>query len=365
MFTSLIQRVNDRTAILENFLRLCSTCDEAVANEASTLFHELSSRNALPSNLREERTFRHCAVITQLYNIYEAFAESALTIWLARLPRYHSLSDLPETLRNAYRHGIGGIIQNIAGQRYRHLSIDKVLEKYLASVQGISPWEIVNEALTSHDTNLRREKFEQMFNLVGLEGVWSEIEKNAQILSLTTERDAKRSLQQTILELVTYRNEASHGTPDDLLGLDILSEWVLFIKAFCYALAEAVLHRVVLAEATHKPESVLGVITEIFSDNIAVATCDRGKIKVGDKIYFLRESDCTNAMIESIQLNEIDQSEIEIDRPGVEVGLRTSIKIHLKSRLVRVENHVDEGVSRLVDGTSQLENEDASSAAEF
>jgi hypothetical protein len=339
MFASLIQKVDGRTALLETFLSLCSACDEAISDNTSVLFNELNLRHALPTNLKEERTFRHCAVMTQVYNIYETFVEASLSVWLTRVPRYQNLTDLPESLRNAYRHGMAGILQNIAGRKYRHLSIIDVLEKYLGSLKGNSPWEIVNEALTSHDQNLRREQFEQMFHLGGLQGIWAEIERNPQIAALTTQADPGKSLEQTILELVTYRNEASHGTPDDLLGLDLLKEWVRFINVFCKALADSIVHRIVQAEATFRPESVLGAITETFSHNVSVATCDRGTITVGDELYFLREADCTLAVIESLQLNDIDQQQIDIDRPAVEIGLRTSAKVHLKSRLVKLDEH--------------------------
>lgn len=153
----------------------------------------------------------------------------------------------------------------------------------------------------------------------------------------STVRDSDKSLEQTLLDLVNFRNDASHGYPDEILGLDTLSEWIAFISALCNALADVITHRLVSAEANHRPDSVVGVVTETFKDNRAVVTCDRGILTIGNSVYFLRERDCTEAIIESLQLDDVDQAEVRIDRPGLEVGIRTSSTIRRKSRLIRVE----------------------------
>ena len=337
MFTGLIRRVIDRTRVLENFLHLCAACDDAIARPETELSRELAARAALASDLTAERVFRHCAVVTQLYSIYEWFAEAVLGFWLARLPRYQNFSDLPEPFRNAYRYGMVQVIQNIDKRRYRHLSLAVVLETYLRSVRGLGPWEFVNDALTVHDANLRRGELEKMFNSAGLENVWRSLEDNAQIIRHTTESDSNKSLEQTLLDLVNFRNDASHGYPDEILGLDTLSEWIAFVGAFCNALADVLTHRVVTIEAKHRPDSIVGVVTETFRDNRAVVTCDRGLLAVGNRVYFLRERDCTEATIESLQLDDIDQAEVHIDQPGLEVGIRTSSPIRRKSQLIRIE----------------------------
>jgi hypothetical protein len=341
LFTALLHRVEDRTRVLDTYLRLCNSCDDAIANHESALFQELSSRNALPTNLAEERIFRHCAIMTQLYGIYELFAESTLSFWLSRLPRYQAFPDLPEAFKNAYREGIAHVIRNIERRRYRHLTLPSVLGKYLASVQGDSSWEFVDDALTSHESNLRHSQFVRMFNSVGLEGVWQSLEENTHIIEHKAESDSNKSLEQLVLDLVTFRNEASHGAPDEILGSDVLNEWIGFVRAFCSALADVITHRVVSAEATYKPNSVIGTVTETLRDNIVIVTCELGMLRVGESIYFLREKDCTNAKIESLHLNDVNHEEIHIDQIGIEVGVKTSIKVRGNTRLVRLEDRHD------------------------
>ncbi len=334
MLTSLVDRIELRCDVLENFLRLCDAVDGAAATPESGLAQELAARSIVQKSLTEDRVFRHCAIMTQLYGLYESFAESMLSSWLIRLPRYQTLPDLPEGFKNAYRNGIARIVQNIDHRRYRHLSLPSVLEKYLTSVQGAPSWEFVNDALTFHDANLRSGEFTAMFNSVNLTGVWQSLEKNSHLLGFKEENDKDESLENLVLDLVTFRNEAAHGTPDEILGSDTLREWIGFVRTFCVALAEVITHRIVLAEAANRPESVVGVVTENLRGNIVVATCERGWLTVGDSIYFLRESDCVTAVIESLQLDDVDQNDVQIDRPGTEVGIRTSTKVQKHARLV-------------------------------
>jgi hypothetical protein len=338
MLSTLLRQVTDRTAVLENFIRLSSACDGAAGQPLSVLAKELRAQHALPGDLAQEKTFRHCAIITQLYSVYEFFAEACISFWLARLPRYQAFSDLSTQFKNTYRYGLGRVIQDIGKRRYRNLSLSVVLEKYLHSLGGESPWEFVNEALTFHATNLRKPDLEQLFGSAGIDGVWRSLETNERLRAQLIDGDWHKSLEQMVEDLVTFRNDAAHGTPDDLLGLDILAEWIAFVNSFCFALADTITHRIVRAEANYLPESVLGVVTENLRGNIVIATCDHGVISVGDVFYFLREADCTMAVIESIQVSDADRETVQIDRAGLELGLRTSIEVGANSRLVRIDS---------------------------
>ena len=334
MFSGLLKRVDDRCDVLDNFLRLCDAVDEVSSDPNSTFFQELSSRGIAQTSVTEDRVFRHCAIMSQIYALYESFAESMLSSWVVRLPRYQTLPDLPDGFRNAYRNGIARIIQNIDHRRFRHLSLPGVLEKYLTALQGASPWEFVDDALILHDANLRHSEFVTMFNSVGLTDVWQSVERNSLIINFKAENDSEESLENLVLDLVTLRNDASHGTPDEILGSDLLRGWIAFVRAFCGALAQVITHRIVAAETANKPDCVIGIVTETFRNNTVVAICDRGMLRVGESVYFLRDTDCVNAVIESLQLNDLDYTEVRIDRPGIEVGIRTSIKVHRNARLI-------------------------------
>lgn len=338
MFESLTLRVNERTAVLNRFLSICDLCDEAASNAEGALYSEISRQADLSTNLREEKIFRHCAIVNQLYSIYEAFAEAVLGVWLSRLPHYKLFEELPNAFKNAYRCGIARIIQDSEKRKYRHISLIDVLDKYLSSLRGETPWEFVGEALTAHDRNLRRPELEQLFHSAGVIGVWPALERNPAITCLTVDGDSNKSLEQMILDLVTYRNDASHGTPDEILGIDTLREWIVFVKTFCESLASFITHRIVNEEASSMPETVYGVVTETFSNNIAIIKCDRGNIRVGEYLYFLRHADCTYARINSIQVNDVNQDSVEIKHEGFEVGIQTSVKVPRSARVLKIND---------------------------
>lgn len=191
--------------------------------------------------------------------------------------------------------------------------------------------------MTAHENNLRRNEFEQLFHSAGLDGVWSSLEGIPSVAAYIKEED--KTLEQMILDLVIFRNEAAHGNPDEILGIDTLRNWVSFINIFCEALAEFITYRVVTEEKKHKPESVLGKVTETFRDNIVVAKCNSGTLNVGDRLYFLRASDCTCAQIDSLQVENESRTSVTIQHEGVEIGIKTSIQVPKNAILVKITLH--------------------------
>ena len=338
MFTILNRSIHEKTEALDNFLSIYDAFEEVALNPAQHAHSRLIAGGPSTSNFVQDKVFRHCAIITQLYRIYESFAETILEFWLARLPRYRLFSDLPLSFQTVYRIGIARIIQDSGKYRYRHLALLDVLEKYQLALCGDSTWEFVTDALTAHQRNLRRSEFVNLFHSVGLDGVWSCLENNPSIVALTIQGDPNRSLEKMIQDLVTFRNDAAHGDPDDILGAETLRKWVEFLRAFCLALLDFMMHRIVLEEANHNPDCVLGIVSETFSNNIVVATCSHGSIQVGDQLFFLHETDYKYACINSLQVDGVNHSAVKMDRAGFEVGIRSSVAVPRYSRILKIED---------------------------
>jgi hypothetical protein len=337
MLSPLLLHVSERTSVLDRFLSLCDACDEASSNPGSNLYTELSTKSLLATNLTAERVFRHCIVITELYSIYEAFSEAALSYWLSRLPRYKVFTELPDNFKTAYRIGIARILKDSEKRKFRHLNIIDVVSKFLNSLNGGSPWDFVAEALTSHNLNLRKSEFERIYHSALLDGVWSSLENNPSLSSVVQSDDANTTLEEMILELVTYRNDATHGSPDEILGIEELRDRITFVQVFCDALAAFITRCIVCEEVSSKPEIVYGIVTETYSNNVSVISCEHGRIIVGESFYFLRESDCIHSCIQSLQVNDVDTNSVEITHSGFEVGIKTSERVRLGARVVKIE----------------------------
>ena len=138
-----------------------------------------------------------------------------------------------------------------------------------------------------------------------------------------------------ILDLVDYRNDANHGHPDVIVSLDALHDWLEFVLAFCRALASIILHRMTIAYVEKNEESILGKLTERFSNNVVVVTCDRGEFEVGENLCFLRDKDCSVVEILSIQLNGVARQSVKVDSAGTEIGLKISGPVGNNTRVLK------------------------------
>jgi hypothetical protein len=322
MFASLLRSVQSRTSALEHLLLLWTMREAAASSDDSAIRNFFTTHGLANNPLAEEKQLRHSSVVTELYSIYEWFAEEAVRVWLGRLPKYMKYSALEERFKNSYRIGLADIVANIDKRRYRHLDLPKVIETYSIALSDVGNWEFVSDALLTHQANLRQNELIQMFNAAGLVGCWTALVRHRGLTSVLQQEDTTKPLEQWLVELVEMRNDASHGVPDEVLGPETLRTWIEFIRALCVAIADGVTHHVVMCHSTAQPDSILGIVSESLSNNIAVAKFSRGSVRVGDSFHFLRESNCITAQVLSIQLNGKDFQTVDISASETEVGMR-------------------------------------------
>lgn len=337
MFDSLLDRVVERVETLERFLSLCETWDDVATTDRGLLALEMRRRKIPKPNHAEERIFRHCTVVTQLYSVYESFCEDLLAAWLAKLPSHKLYIELSEPFRNAYRSGIGRLIQDLSKRRYAHLQEADVLAKYHACLAGDSDWEFVSEALTNHETNLRRESLEQMFSSVDLKDLWKRLEESPEIERVKEEENLNQSLEQLLSNFVNYRNEAAHGRPDEILGTEALYEWVYFVLSLCIALSDYVVHRVVFEQIENNPSSVIGEVKEVFKGKIAIVELKGSTLCVGERVFFYRDKDCISAEVVSMQVEGEECRGVSGVVKGFEVGVRVTSKLRKKTKVVAMD----------------------------
>jgi hypothetical protein len=336
MLSAVMKQVEERSGALRAYLKLCEICDEAIAIGGGEIFAELNSRSAISSSLAEEKVLRHCNVITQSYGLYEWCIETVLSSWLNSLPRYQLFTDLPESFQKTYRMGIARIIGDIDKRRFRDHDLEDVVEKFAAAVQGKTPWDLINDAITFHQNNLRKDDIITLFNSAGVENVWGKVEAADAIEDFKADSGIGQSLERSILELVDFRNDAAHGRPDEILGIEGLRQRVDFVHAFCRSLSDVVTGHILREQVKHCPEMVIGEVSETFRDNVIVAVCERGSLEVGQEIYFLKDGDCRKIKLESLQIDDVNQDLVQIVAGGMEVGIKTSARVRKHAHLVAI-----------------------------
>lgn len=315
-----IHKVEEKAKTIDAFLDWCEILDSADA-EAKRKINELGIRR---SPIREEHAFRQCAVITQLYSTYETFVEAALAFWLSKMPLY--FQSVPDGLKNKYRLGISKIIRDIDRRQYRHLELSDVLTKFLKSVNPDSEWSFVTDALTMHENNLRRTELEGLFNTATYDSFWHDLENNLSHIY--------KSLENHLEDFVNYRNEAAHGSPDELISLGALRDWIEFVVIVCKSIADIITLKILHLEKEKHPDCILGEVIHKYSGNISIVKCVRGSLYIGQQIFFVKEKSYVSTEVLSLQLDEIDISRIEVKNES-EVGGRTKGEVKKESKRIK------------------------------
>ncbi|WP_413163485.1 MAE_28990/MAE_18760 family HEPN-like nuclease [Capilliphycus salinus ALCB114379] len=288
--------------------------------------------DAVPSET-EWQIYDHCAVVTRLYAIYERFVEDLITDWLRVLPEIvSSYSQLSEKIQNTHREGIGRLLLDINKNRFQHLSVETVVQGLFSGITATGKYELLPEAFLLHEQNLRKDILEKLFSDAGIENTWRWVIKHREIKYFVEEiRGNQNTPEGELKQLIDYRNEAAHGTIDEILGTDELLNLGDFVEALCKALAELVTYQVIQEKSKVGQIKEVGKITEWFKKpRAAVAKVKDISLTVGDNIFLVNEvsSCCKLAKIESIKINDVSTDEAQITSE-TEVGLKfdTDIKI--------------------------------------
>ncbi|WP_254434384.1 MAE_28990/MAE_18760 family HEPN-like nuclease [Dolichospermum sp. UHCC 0352] len=283
--------------------------------------------------LTDWRVYDHCAVVTRLYAIYETFVEDLIEDWLILLPSlYSNYSDLEKTIRKTHQNGVGRLLQEILKEdnhRYKNLSIQQVMYGLLNGETGKDKYELLPDAFLFHEQNLRKNSLERLLANAGIFNSWSWVVKHRDVKYFIEEiRANENSLEQELNTLISYRNEAAHGTDiDNWLAANALLELCDFVESLCQALTELVNYQVLERKKSIGQAQEIGRITRWF-DQIQVAVLkpsDSCLLSVGGSLFLVGDSYCQPAKIESIR-NQNDESINEIETtPGMEVKLKFDI----------------------------------------
>ncbi|WP_414566377.1 MULTISPECIES: MAE_28990/MAE_18760 family HEPN-like nuclease [unclassified Anabaena] len=290
---------------------------------------------------REWRVYDHCAVITRLYAIYERFVEELISDWLILLPGlYPHYSDLEETIRNTHQVGVGRLLIELNKSRYEHLSSEKVMQGLFYGNTGEKEYELLPDAFLIHEQNLRRETLVRLFANAGISNAWMWIEKHRSIKYFLEEiRGNQNTAEGELNEFISYRNDAAHGFPDNVLGASALLELCDFVDAVSQALAELVTYQVIKRKESIGQIREIGKITEWFKKpNAGVARVEEIKLSVGNKLFLVSEetSCCYLVAINSIQIDGSSVNDLQTDTV-MEVGLKFDLSAKEGLRLYQLE----------------------------
>jgi hypothetical protein len=338
MFEQLIQTVQENISTIRAIIQLNEMLRKLAFEETAEIItiredfqtQELTKQmiQVIPHQ-KKWLEYDRCAVVTRLYAVYESFVEDLIANWLLRLPelvpRY---ADLEDRIRNTHREGVGRLLLDLKKVRFSKLTEQTIVESLFSGIAGESKYNLIPEAFLFHEQNLRRDILEKLLADAGIPNAWRWIEKYRYIKKYIQETRGYQSTAEAELnQLILDRNEAAHGTLERNLSTSEMLYLADFILALCQALAELVTYQVILQQTSTGQAREIGKINRWFPHPRA----GRAKVKnvtlsVGDTVFLVNENsaDCRFAAIESIQLDDVSQSEIKITSE-TEVGLQFNI----------------------------------------
>ncbi|MBA2749774.1 MAG: hypothetical protein H0U45_13845 [Tatlockia sp.] len=279
----------------------------------------------------EWRVYDHCAVVTQLYAIYERFVEDLITDWLLILPGLvPCYSELEERIQNTHQIGVGRLLIDLNKNRYKHLSNQKVIRGLFYGVNGEDQYELLSDAFLFHEQNLRKDILEKLLADAGINNAWNWVDKHRAVKNFLEEiRGNQNTAEGELNELISYRNDAAHGAPiDNFLGFEARLELCDFVESLCQALAELVTFQVIERKKIVGQVKVIGELTEWFKKPKAgiAKVNDIYSLLIGDSLYLVSEgsSCCQLANIESIKIDNDSVDSVQTIS-GMEIGLKFDI----------------------------------------
>jgi len=317
--------INFRKKILSiyYYLRLQELHDDALRDNEHPCHISLKGLAIGGEDPSQDKIFRHCSVINHLYSIYEAFSKDLLSVWVSLMPRYYNFEDLNSKVKSSYREGVGSIVKSINLERFKNVELVGLLDSYSKCLNGKDDWSLVPEALTLHESNLRRDQLNSLFINAGIGEIWSKIESDHYINEYKEKYSDNRVLESILYDFVEYRNESSHGTPENILGLDSLQQWVEFSKSF----GEAIF-KVVLGFILEKEKSIIGTrpICKVENTypkmgNVAKVKCYDCNLFSGQFVYGFKGGRGFINRIESIEVDNQKYHKINSEEVEGYIGL--------------------------------------------
>ena len=254
------------------------------------------------------QVYAHCASVTRLYAVYEAYVYDLVKSWLVELcALVETWPDLPESLCLNYRNGIGILLQKYGGPRTAHLTELNIVESLHKGLTGASGLQLVPEAFFIDLQNLRESELATLFSRVGLSDLVTWLKMHPDVRKVCDQYGG--TVGSRLKELIDYRNDAAHGAidVDEVIGISEFLSILEFVDVLCHALAEFVRHSLVGRAESKGLYQVVGCVTEFFaSPQASIARMRPARIRRGDSVIVRSATECFVAVVKSIHADDAD-----------------------------------------------------------
>lgn len=319
------------------------TLETNALNRISTIREmiELHSREAIIQNSTSTsiKEYSLASTITRLYAVFENLVESLISDYLDAISELIPYEQLPEKFRKEYRLGVSIILGKLDHERYAHLSLENIVNWYHDAISNKQPYKIITQALTRHDENLRMSALNEMFGKINLLQLTVWLCKHPRIKQYYSGNSpTEEQLANELKDLVQLRNDAAHGSLDNLEGEDELIKRCDFIEAILISICSFVRNELLLKLEDANQLIIIGTVTEVFNRSQAfILTLNKGvTLKILKPIYFRDGSDCYMQAVNSIKLDNQSFNSVLAKIDKIEVGLKCQRLAKEKTQLIQI-----------------------------
>lgn len=327
MFLGPLTQANRALSNLRASLQLNEGLRRGLAAGTISLPAELLPLPDLP----QWRIADHCGAVTRLYTIFEGFVHELISEWLTILGDHTAYADLSPRTTRAHRAGIGRILENFDGRRFKDLSLLAIVTDFGRAIANERRYSLLADALLLHDRNLRLDVLTEVLGDCGLTidlADWlrdhPRIKANFQLSPLD------KNVSKILDDLVDFRNDAAHagGGIDTIIGERSLVAYFDFFDAFNTAMYQAFCAAGLEIKVAHGEWNKIGQVNMVKRDDktICVVIMRGGTIRIGDELFFRSKTCCFPTRVLSIQQDNVPRDMISSleDR---EVGLKLDVEL--------------------------------------
>lgn len=271
----------------------------------------------------DSRIFNFNSIIIGLYGAYENYIENIIVTYLIELNKLISnYRELPDIIVKSNLNLSSELLLETKKAKYSGIDIEDLIINLSGCIKNESNYKLNYKAFAKHDTNLRCDALNNMFNRIGINGICKSIINSKvfkeyyaeekligieKVPSIVSRRSDKENLN-TLERLIEYRNKVAHGSVDETIELNELKNtYVKFMNVIGKSIYE-ILNESILKYMV----KVNGVkIQKIYSanGNILCFNSQNEEVVKGKSIVVKRsENSFKQCKIKSIQ---IDHREIE------------------------------------------------------
>jgi len=232
--------------------------------------------------------------------------------------------------------GISHILSKIDQERYRNLNHEHIIGWYDESLKNVQNYRFVTAALTRSEQNYRLGNVETLFSRVLMKELKSWLANHSAIKSLYVEgTSVYEQLESEIKAFVQLRNDASHGSLDNLEGRDNLNRFCDLIENLAIALESHIAKCLLMIRVNTGKAVKIGVVTEYVPRHKAfVAKAMKGsKWEVGAVIQVVGPYHCFTQLIASIQIEDKAQQMHVAAADEEEIGISCDLPVRVNSEI--------------------------------